>query len=153
MLEEIDPSTIEDPTTCQMVVKVLNLLEEALQQNKLLQFEVQRLRDEINRLKDEQGKPHLLPNLKSKSENKNYSSEKERHQPEKSNNVPKQAQLVVTRTEKLILDRTKLPSDVQFKGYEEVAVQDVIFQAEVICFRKEKYYSPSEHQTYLAPLP
>jgi hypothetical protein len=75
--------------------------------------------------------------------NKNYSSEKERHQPEKSSKGPKQAKLVVTRTEKLNLDRTKLPSDVEFKGYEEVLVQDVVFQPEVICFRKEKYYSPS----------
>ena len=149
MLEEIDPSTIEDQADRQKVVTLLNQLEEALQQIKLLQAEVQRLRDENNRLKGEQGKPDILP----KNKNKNYSSEKERHQPEKSNKGPKQAQLVVTRTEKLTLDLTKLPSDVQFKGYEEVLVQDVIFQAEVICFRKEKYYSPSERQSYLAPLP
>ncbi len=46
-----------------------------------------------------------------------------------------------------------LPADVEFKGYEEVVVQEVIFRPEVICFKKEKFYSPSQRMTYLAPLP
>ena len=64
MLEEIDPSTIEDRADRQMVVTLLNQLEEALQQIKLLQAEVQRLRDENNRLKGEQGKPDILPKIR-----------------------------------------------------------------------------------------
>jgi hypothetical protein len=38
-------------------------------------------------------------------------------------------------------------------GYEEVVVQDIEFRTENIKFRKEKYYSPSQKQTYLADLP
>src|SRR5436853_6595713 len=51
------------------------------------------------------------------------------------------------------MDRQQLPPDAQFKGYEEVIVQDVEFRTENIQFRKEKYYSPSHQQTYLAEMP
>ena len=37
----------------------------------------------------------------------------------------------------------RLPPDAQFKGYEEVIVQDIDLRTENIQFRKEKYYSPS----------
>jgi len=46
-----------------------------------------------------------------------------------------------------------LPADAQFKGYEDIIVQDVEFRTESIRFRKEKYYSPSQKRTYLAALP
>jgi hypothetical protein len=51
------------------------------------------------------------------------------------------------------VDQERLPPDAQFKGYEEVIVQDIEFRTENIQFRKEKYYSPSRQQTYLAELP
>jgi hypothetical protein len=41
----------------------------------------------------------------------------------------------------------------QFKGYQPVIVQDILLSSEVIRFQKEKYYSPGQQQTYLAPLP
>jgi hypothetical protein len=40
-----------------------------------------------------------------------------------------------------------------FKGYEDVVVQDVVFRTDNVLFHKEKFYSPSQHQTYLASLP
>ena len=40
-----------------------------------------------------------------------------------------------------------------FKGYEDVVVQDVIFRTDNVVFHKEKFYSPSQHQTFLASLP
>jgi Transposase IS66 family len=51
------------------------------------------------------------------------------------------------------LDRATLPPDAQFKGYEDVVVQDLRIECETIRFRKEKFYSPSLGQTFLAPLP
>ena len=53
----------------------------------------------------------------------------------------------------LRVDQQRLPQDAQFKGYEEVVVQDIDFRTDNIKFRKEKYYSPSQKQTYLADLP
>ena len=53
----------------------------------------------------------------------------------------------------LKIDGKRQPQDAQFKGYEEVVVQDIEFRTANIKFRKEKYYSPSQKQTYLADLP
>ena len=47
----------------------------------------------------------------------------------------------------------ELPADAEFKGYEEVVVQDVKVVTDNVLFCKEKYYSPSQRQSYLAPLP
>ena len=53
----------------------------------------------------------------------------------------------------LNLDRTSLPPDAQFKGYEDVVVQELRLETDNVKFRKEKYYAASTGQTYLAPLP
>jgi hypothetical protein len=53
----------------------------------------------------------------------------------------------------LKVDQKQLPQDAQFKGYEEVVVQDIDFRTENMKFRKEKYSSPSQKQTYLAEMP
>ena len=47
----------------------------------------------------------------------------------------------------------RLPPDAVFKGYEDVVVQDVLFRTDNVLFRKEKFYSPSQHTTYVASLP
>jgi len=51
------------------------------------------------------------------------------------------------------VDRHGLPPDAVFKGYEDVVVQDIIFRTDNILFHKEKWYAPSQRQSYLAPLP
>jgi len=40
-----------------------------------------------------------------------------------------------------------LPVDAEFKGYEEVVVQDIKLTTDNVLFRKQKY-SPSEGKTY-----
>jgi hypothetical protein len=50
------------------------------------------------------------------------------------------------------VDRTSLPPDAQFKGYEEVLVQDTKIEFEEVLFCQEKFYSPSTGQSYLAQL-
>ncbi|NEQ78564.1 MAG: transposase [Okeania sp. SIO2C9] len=46
-----------------------------------------------------------------------------------------------------------LPIDAQFKGYEEVIIQDITLATDNVLFLKEKYYSPQNRKTYLAELP
>jgi Transposase IS66 family len=147
MLEEIDPNQIEDPVSRQMLRKVLNLLEESYAQNGELRSEIERLRAEIARLKGEQAKPNIRP------PSPNWSSEGERHKPRPGKKGSKQAELVVTRTETVKVARGALPKDAEFKGYETVLVQELNLAVEVICFKKEKFYSPSTRQSYLATLP
>jgi hypothetical protein len=61
--------------------------------------------------------------------------------------------LTITRAEPLRVDRATLPPDAVFKGYQEVVVQELVLQAEVVRFRRERWYLPSEHRMVVAPLP
>ena len=84
------------------------------------------------------------------------SSEKERKEPRESHESRKQGKrerIRIDREEVLKVDRATLPVDAEFKGYEEVVVQDVHLRTDNVKFRKEKYYSASTGKTYLAPLP
>ena len=53
----------------------------------------------------------------------------------------------------MAVDPARLPPDAVFKGYENIVVQDVLFRTDNVLFRKEKFYSPSQHTTYMASLP
>ena len=49
-------------------------------------------------------------------------------------------------------NKSNCPADAVFKGYEDVVVQDLEIRTDNVQFRKEKYYSPGQKRTYLAPL-
>ena len=132
----------------QAIVALLNLVETMQQENQELRAEVQRLRDEISRLKGEQGKPEIKADKA-----KDHSSEKERHKPKDWHKGSKRDRIIINREQKLYVDKRELPDDAQFKGYEETVVQDIRLTTDNVCFVKEKYYSPSQQRTYLAPLP
>lgn len=150
MVEQINPNTIEDEQVRQVVITLMNLVESLSAQVAAQAQAIQQLRDENQRLKGEQGQPKIRPNAK---ERPSLSSEQERHVPKAHQKRPKQTRLHCERVEVLTLPKASLPADVQFKGYEEVVVQDLDIRPETIRFRKEKYYSKSQHRSYLAPLP
>jgi hypothetical protein len=149
MLENFDPNTIADEAVRQIVLYLMNRVENLEAKVQEQAEEIQRLGDENNRLKGEQGQPKIKVN-KSAS---HQSSEKERWESKPRHKESKQAKIRIDRVEVLQVDHECLPQDAQFKGYEEVIVQDIDFRTENITFRKEKYYSPSHQQTYLAELP
>lgn len=155
MLEHIDPNQIQDLEQArQAIIEILNLVEGLAAQVQTLREENQRLRDENNRLRGEQGKPTIKPSKKaSSSVPSDYSSEPERRTPRKRTKRPKVKRIQVGREEKLSLDRSQLPADVVHKGHEAVVVQDVRLTTDNVRFWKEKCYSPSEQQSYLASLP
>jgi len=150
MLEEFDPNSIEDERLRQVFVALMNLVETLSAKVKEQAEEIQRQRDEINRLKGEQGKPKIKGN---KAASPDLSSEKQRRESKPRQPSSKQGRLKIDRKEIAKVDREQLPSDAVFKGYQEVVMQDIIFRTENILFRKEKYYSKSQRQTYLAELP
>jgi hypothetical protein len=156
ILENIDPDDIQDIEGArQAIVLLLSLVEDLMAEHRALREENQRLRDEINRLKGEQGKPDIKAN-KSKSSpstSTDYSSEQERHRPKKQSKRKKKETIRIDREQVMKVDPATLAHDAQFKGYEDVVVQDVILRTDNVLFHKEKYYSPSEHKGYLAPLP
>lgn len=149
MLEEFDPTTIEDEGLRQVVISLMNLVEQLSAKVQEQAEEIQRLRDENNRLKGEQGKPKIKANKPAP----NLSSEKERRESKLHHKANKQAQIRIDRVEVVKVDTCRLPTDARFKGYEEVTVQDIAFRTENIRFRKEKYYSLSNQRTYLAEMP
>src|SRR5690348_2890311 len=130
MLEHIDPGTIADLATRALVLDLLNLLNSQAVQLPEQATEIQRLRDEINRLKGEQPRPRIKPPGPPRPPR--LSSEVERRTPTARRPRPKQAELTVTREEICPLDRAALPADAEFKGYEDVLVQDLRSAAETI---------------------
>jgi hypothetical protein len=150
LLENIDINFDQlDPQVKETILTLFNMIEELAKENAELRQQIQHLRDEINRLKGEQGKPHIKPNRK------NISSEKERKKPEKTPHKkrPKNPHLKINRTEICELDKSQLPADAQFKGYQSVIVQGLKIQTDNVKFKKEIYYSASEKKTYIAELP
>ncbi len=153
MLTGFDPNQIQNLEGAQeAIVLMLNLVEEVKQENDQLRETIQRLRDEINRLKGEQGKPDIKSN-KKKGKGEDYSSEKERRKRKKWQKGSKLDKVKIDREQVLHVDQSELPEDAVFKGHEAVVVQDLKIETDNICFLKEKYYSPSEQKTWLAPLP
>ena len=152
LLETINPKLIADDSVRQTVELLLNLIEELNSKVIELSAENQRLKDENNRFKGEQGKPNIKAK-KPRGFDQNYSSEKERKTPKKHSKSRKNESIKIDRQKIAEYPQDQLPADAEFKGYEEVIVQDIKLCTDNILFHKEKYYSPSEKKTYLAELP
>jgi regulator of replication initiation timing len=155
MLEGFNPDTIKDLDGArEAIFRLLNLVEALKAQVDQLQAENQSLRDENNRLKGEQGQPDIKPNKKkSQSNSSNYSSEKERRKPKRRRKQSKNDKIKIDREQVLDVEADILPEDAEFKGYDEVVVQDIKIETDNIRFRKKKYHSPAKGQTYTATLP
>lgn len=152
MLEDLDLSGIQEENARKLVKILLNQIEELSASLRELRVENQQLRDENNRLKGEQGKPKVKANVVKPAASQ-HSSEKERRKKRERHKKSPKAELVISREEVVSIKRESLPADAKFKGYEKVIIRDIVLRAENVCFRKEKYYSPSEKKSYLAELP
>jgi len=51
------------------------------------------------------------------------------------------------------VDQNILPDDAEFKGYQNVVVQEIVIKTENVEYMKEIYYSPSQNKTYMGKLP
>ncbi len=152
MFNDLDLSRIPDENTRELIGRLLNLIEKQAADLRDAQREIQRLRDEVNRLKGEQGKPKIKGNT-PKPPAEDHSSEKERKKARPRHKGSKNADIPIDREQRLEVDKGLLPKDAEFKGYEDVIVQDIRLGTDNVLFHKEKYYSPSTHQSYLAELP
>jgi regulator of replication initiation timing len=151
MLDDLDINNIRDlDDALDCIRKLFNLVETLNQDILELKRQNQELRDENNRLKGEQGKPKVKPSKKNPGQ---YSSEKERKKPKKRKKRSKKDRIKTHDSRICYVDKSLLPKDAQFKGYDSVVVQDIKFEAHNTLFLKEKYYSPSFNKSYLASLP
>ena len=152
MLEDLDLHSIADEQTRELVRRLLNVLEDVRADLRAAQAEIQRLRNEINRLKGEQGQPAIKPHTPQPPP-KDLSSEQERRTPKAWSKGRKTDRIPIDREQVVAVALADLPPDAVFKGYEDVVVQDVLFRTDNVLFRKEKFYSPSQHTTSVASLP
>jgi regulator of replication initiation timing len=150
MLDDLQFDQIADPQVREVIRRLMNLVEQLSAENQQLREENQRLRDENNCLKGEQGQP-TFPKARPKPTD--HSSEAERRVPRGRVKQAKNATIPIDREETQEVDPDLLPPDAEFKGYEEVIVQDVTFHTDNVRFFKEKWYSPSQQRIYLADLP
>jgi hypothetical protein len=150
MLDDLQLDQIADPQLREVIQRLMNLVEHLSTENRQLREENQRLRDEVNRLKGEQGRPKVPARPPDPVD---HSSEAERRVPRGRVKRAKNETILIDREETREVDRDRLPPDAEFKGYEEVIVQDITFHTDNVRFSKEKWYSPSERRTYLADLP
>ena len=139
----------------QTLAILINLVEKLSEENEDLKTDNQKLRDENNRLKGEQGKPNIRGN-KGGSKGKNLSSEnerKERKEKKKKKSKSKKENIKIDRSEVCEVDRSKLPADAKFNGYENVVVQEILIKTNNVEYKKEVFYSASEKRTYVGELP
>ena len=163
-----ETAQLENGAAQAIVTRLLNLLERVVEENVSLEKERQELRDEINRMKGEEGKPNIKA---SKKIGVDISSEAERKEAEAKANgdsgdgspnpnekkerqrEPKLRKIKIDREQICPLDKDGLPEDLEFKGYEEVVVQNIIIKTDNVKYLREVYYSPSERKSYLGALP
>jgi len=155
ILEEINirPATLNESAP-EAVFTLLQVVECLNKENEALKKEIQNLRDAISLLKGEQEKPTVLG--KTKGNQGDVSSEKQRKKREikgKRKSKAKKDKIKIDRSEICKVDKSILPEDAVFKGYETSIVQEILITTDNVEYSREKYYSPSQNKTYLGDLP
>jgi hypothetical protein len=153
ILQNVDVASIQDERVRECIRLLLNLVETLTVELRKAQAENRYLREQLQGRKSGGGKPDPS---KGASPPASRSSEKERAEPPETKQNTKRSKLDrirIDREEVLKLDRATLPPDAEFKGYEDVVVQELHIRPDNVRFRKEKYYAASTGKTYLAPLP
>lgn len=150
-IRNIEKSNFSEEST---QVKILALIETLCGVIIELQEENQELKDEINRLKGEKGVPKFKAGKpKDANEDKEAPVKMENGKKGSWKKGTKKDKVKIDRTETVKIDKTGLPNDIEFKGYEERVIQNIIVQTDNVMYRLEKYYSPSQGKTYTAELP
>ena len=144
-----------DPPVRKLFEQLLNHIEILTKENRQLKEENQQLRDEIAKLKGEKGKPNIKAN--KKEEEKSEADEQMKEQTKRS--VKKEAigergeRIKIDREDVVKLDHSKLPADVEHRGYRDVVIQNIKFESDNVLYRLERVYSASEEKFYEAKLP
>ena len=153
---KIDVDSFGDENIRRAIMLLYNLIEDLSSTIRELQEENQKLRDENNKLKGEQSKPNIGPNKGGGREQGDISSEAERKDVDTLSRKPRGSKLdkiKIDRTQICRVDRSILPEDAEFKGYEPVIVQDLKIETDNIEFRREVFYSASQKKSYRGQLP
>ena len=150
-VQKIDLTAIADQEARAIVGLLLNLVEDLRGELKKAHQEIAYLRERLGGRQGGGGKPGGQPG--SAPSPQTHSSEKERKEPRERTKRAKLSEIHIDREVQLDVDRATLPPDAQDKGYQAVVVQELRIATENVRFLRKKYYSASQGQSYLAPLP
>ncbi|ABQ92534.1 IS66 family transposase [Roseiflexus sp. RS-1] len=153
-IPDLNPDSIADLATRQIVIQLLNVIETLAAENAALRVENQNLRDEVARLKGRSGKPDIKPPTPPPSPPPaDHSSEAERRTRTPRGKPKKNATLIVTHEERCGVDPATLPPDAVRHGTTDSIVQRLRIDVEVVRFVRERWYVPSTNTLITAPLP
>src|ERR1035438_10444005 len=122
ILRSVDLAGIQDERARECIRLLLNLIESLTADLRKSQAENLYLREQLKRRQGGGGKPDQP---KDTAAPQSQSSEKERAETKPRTRRGKLERVRIDREEVLKLDRACLPPDVQFKGYEDVVVQEL----------------------------
>jgi len=148
-IKNINPKEITDIVEVQnLLVIFMNIIENQAKIIDELREENQVFRDEINRLKGEHGDLPPKP-PKRTGFAKGEKEEKKKNHKKRG----KKAKLPIDRTVKCEIDKSILPADAKFQGYDTVVQQDLVIKRDNVLFEIPVYYSAFEKKTYRGELP
>jgi hypothetical protein len=155
-LQNIDLRQLNLDTPTQAVLqRLLNHIELLTAELTELRAENQRLRDEVAQLQGEKGKPTIPANRSLAPTTPPAAQPASRSQagaPLRPR-VPRNERITIDREHVITLDRSRLPADVEHRGYRDVVVQNLIFTPDTVRYRLERLYAPSTGRLYEAALP
>jgi hypothetical protein len=152
-IPDINPDTIPDVATRQIVIQLLNVIETLAAENAALQVETQNLRDEVARLNGRSAKPDITPPTPPPPPPADHSSEAERRTRTPRGKPKKNETLIVTHEERCVVDPATRPPDAVRHGTTEAIVQRLHLAVAVVRFVRTVWYVPSTNTTITAPLP
>ena len=148
VLDELtgDIDNIADQKVVSIIKTLVNLVEILAEANEQLRDTNQQLKNEVNRLKREQGKPNIRKQRKDGDNdqgNSDHSSEKNRNTgKDNKKKKPKNKKTTTVRIDRQVtveFDKTILPKDAKFKGYEYRIIQDLKIITDNVEFKLPMY--------------
>lgn len=115
---------------------------------RIMQEQIQELRDEIARLKGQKPKPKIKPSTLEKVSR----GMGKKGITEKRPGSTKRRKTAQLKTREEVVKAESVPQGSRFKGYEDFSVQAIVFEAQNILYRRERWLTP-DGKTIVAPLP
>jgi hypothetical protein len=116
---------------------------------RIMQVQMQELKDEVARLKGQKPKPTIRPSTLEKEPRGKKKERIEEKRPG-SRKRKKTGQLKIH--QELIVQAENVPRGSRFKGYEDFMVQGIVCEARNILYRRQRWLTPGG-KTIVAPLP